>query len=119
MKSWPIHEAKARLSELVKRAQKQPQQLTSHGEPVAVVVSAEAYRRQQQEGESLVVFIRRSPLVGADELDRRPLPAVECLLEATALEHNLVLTTRNLKDLAALPVAVANPWTVEGESISV
>ena len=69
MQSWPIHEAKARLSELVKRAQKQPQQLTSHGEPVAVVVSAEAYRRQQQEGESLVAFIRRSPLVGADELD--------------------------------------------------
>ena len=59
MQSWPIHEAKARLSELVKRAQQQPQQLTSHGEPVAVVVSAEAYRLQQQEGE---------PLVGADEL---------------------------------------------------
>ena len=33
-----------------------------------MVVSAEAYRRQQQEGESLVAFIRRSPLVGADEL---------------------------------------------------
>ena len=30
MQSWPIHEAKARMSELVKRAQ----QLTSHGEPV-------------------------------------------------------------------------------------
>ena len=27
MQSWPIHEAKARLSELVKRAQKQPQQV--------------------------------------------------------------------------------------------
>jgi len=52
----------------VKRAQQQPQQLTSHGEPVAVVVSAEAYTLQQQEGESLVAFIRRSPLVGADEL---------------------------------------------------
>ena len=69
MQSWPIHEAKARLSELVKRAQQQPQQLTSHGEPVAVVLSAEAYHRQQHDGESLVAFIRRSPLVGADELD--------------------------------------------------
>ena len=69
MQSWPIHEAKARLSELVKRAQKQPQQLTSHGEPVAVVLSAEAYHRRQHEGESLVAFIRRSPLVEADELD--------------------------------------------------
>ena len=41
MQSWPIHEAKARLSELVKRAQQQPQQLTSHGEPGAVVLSSE------------------------------------------------------------------------------
>jgi len=69
MQSWPIHEAKARLSELVKRAQKQPQELTSHGEPVAVVLSTEAYHRQQHAGESLVDFIRRSPLVAADELD--------------------------------------------------
>jgi len=35
----------------------------------AVVLSAEAYHRHQQEGETLVAFIRRSPLVGADELD--------------------------------------------------
>jgi prevent-host-death family protein len=69
MQSWPIHEAKARLSELVKMAQQQPQQLTSHGEPVAVVLSAEAYNRHHNEGESLVAFIRRSPLVGVDELD--------------------------------------------------
>ena len=40
----------------------------------------------------------------------RPLPAIDSLLAATALEHNLVLTTRNLKDVAELPVAVANPW---------
>jgi prevent-host-death family protein len=69
MQSWPIHEAKARLSELVKRAQKQPQELTSHGEPVAVVLSTEAYHRQQHAGESLVDFIRRSPLVAAEELE--------------------------------------------------
>ena len=68
MQSWPIHEAKARLSDLVKQAQRQPQQLTSHGQPVAVVVSAETWQRQQQEGESLVAFIRRSPLAGADDL---------------------------------------------------
>jgi prevent-host-death family protein len=68
MQSWPIHQAKARLSDLVKQAQRQPQQLTSHGQPVAVVVSAEVWQRQQQEGESLVAFIRRSPLAGADDL---------------------------------------------------
>jgi prevent-host-death family protein len=69
MQSWPIHEAKARLSELIKRAQHQPQQLTSHGLPVAVVVSAESYQRQLHAGESLVAFIRQSPLVGADGLE--------------------------------------------------
>lgn len=40
----------------------------------------------------------------------RPLPAIDSLLAATALEHNLVLITRNLKDLANLPVAAENPW---------
>lgn len=40
----------------------------------------------------------------------RPLPAIESLLAATALEHRLVLITRNHKDLAGLPVLVANPW---------
>ena len=68
MQSWPIHEAKARLSELVKRAQLRPQQLTSHGEPVAVVISAQEWQRQQHQDESLVAFIRRSPLVGAEDL---------------------------------------------------
>ncbi|MFO0037576.1 MAG: type II toxin-antitoxin system Phd/YefM family antitoxin [Synechococcaceae cyanobacterium] len=68
MQSWPIHEAKARLSELVKRAQRRPQQLTSHGEPVAVVISAQEWERQQNQEESLVAFIRRSPLVGVGDL---------------------------------------------------
>jgi predicted nucleic acid-binding protein len=40
----------------------------------------------------------------------RPLPAIDSLLVATALEHNLVLISRNLNDVADLPVAVANPW---------
>lgn len=44
----------------------------------------------------------------------RPLPAIDSLLAATALEHNLVLITRNLKDVTGLPVAVINPWE-EGE----
>ncbi|MFM7640068.1 MAG: type II toxin-antitoxin system VapC family toxin [Cyanobium sp.] len=40
----------------------------------------------------------------------RPLPAIDSLLAATAQEHNLILITRNLKDVAELPVAVFNPW---------
>jgi len=68
MQSWPIQEAKARLSELVKRAQRRPQQFTSHGETVAVVISAQEWERQQNQEESLVAFIRRSPLVGVEDL---------------------------------------------------
>lgn len=40
----------------------------------------------------------------------RPLPAIDSLLAATALKYNLVLITRNLKDVAGLPVAVVNLW---------
>ncbi|MFN7872068.1 MAG: type II toxin-antitoxin system VapC family toxin [Cyanobacteriota bacterium] len=40
----------------------------------------------------------------------RSLPAIDSLLAATALHHNLVLVTRNLKDFAGLPVQVLNPW---------
>ena len=40
----------------------------------------------------------------------RPLPAIDSLLAATALEYDLVLVTRNTKDFAGLPVEVFNPW---------
>jgi predicted nucleic acid-binding protein len=43
----------------------------------------------------------------------RSLPAIDSLLAATALHHNLVLVTRNLKDFAGLPVQVLNPWESE------
>jgi len=38
------------------------------------------------------------------------MPAIDSLLVAQALEHDLVLVTRNLKDVADLPVGVVNPW---------
>lgn len=41
---------------------------------------------------------------------RRPLPAIDSLLAATALVHDLVLVTRNTRDFADLPVQVFNPW---------
>ena len=43
----------------------------------------------------------------------RSLPAIDSLLAATALHHNLALVTRNLKDFAGLPVQVLNPWETE------
>lgn len=41
----------------------------------------------------------------------RPLPAIDSLLAATALEHDLVLITRNVKDFVGLPVEIFNPWS--------
>lgn len=41
---------------------------------------------------------------------KRPLPAIDSLLAATAIEHNLTLVTRNEKDFSLLPVSVFNPW---------
>jgi predicted nucleic acid-binding protein len=40
-----------------------------------------------------------------------PLPAIDSLLAATALAHDLVLVTRNTKDFAGLPVQIFNPWS--------
>ena len=79
MHTWQIQEAKARMSELVKRAQPQPQGITLHGKPVAVVISRETFDRLSQTQGSLVDFMRRSPLYGADDLvfDRDPSPIRE------------------------------------------
>ena len=40
----------------------------------------------------------------------RPLPAIDSLLAATALQHGLILVTRNVRDVADLGVQVLNPW---------
>ena len=40
----------------------------------------------------------------------RPLPAIDSLLAATALQHNLTLVTRNVRDFAGLGLNVINPW---------
>jgi predicted nucleic acid-binding protein len=41
---------------------------------------------------------------------KRPLPAVDSLLAATALSHDLTLVTRNLKDFNVGGLNVFNPW---------
>jgi len=69
MQTWQMQEAKARMSELVKRAQNQPQDITLHGKSVAVVISRDAFDRLSQTQDSLVDFMRRSPLVGADDIE--------------------------------------------------
>lgn len=43
----------------------------------------------------------------------RPLPAIDSLLAATALHHNLTLVTRNVKVFADMGVDLINPWGLE------
>ena len=69
MHVWQMQEAKARLSELVKCAESEgPQNITLHGQSVAVVVSRSMFERLTGNEHSLVDFMRRSPLVEADEI---------------------------------------------------
>jgi len=69
MHVWQMQEAKARLSEVVKAANNAPQEITVHGRPAAVVLSRAAYDALTGAGESLVAFMRRSPLFACEDLD--------------------------------------------------
>ena len=40
----------------------------------------------------------------------RPLPAIDGLLAATALQHQLTLVTRNTRDFEGLDLPMINPW---------
>ena len=42
---------------------------------------------------------------------KSPLPVIDGLLAATALDHNLTYVTRNTKDVAVTRVSVFNPWS--------
>ncbi|QTD44971.1 type II toxin-antitoxin system VapC family toxin [Ottowia testudinis] len=64
-------------------------------------------------------FVGRLLPVDADVADQwghlsakagRPLPAVDALLAATALQHRLTLVTRNTRDFEGLGVDLLNPW---------
>lgn len=69
MQIWQMQEAKARLSEVVKKAVTEgPQDITQHGHSVAVMLSRTDFDRLAGTGESLVDFLRRSPLYGLDDL---------------------------------------------------
>ncbi len=64
-------------------------------------------------------FVGRLLAVDAHTADRwgrllaqagRPLPAIDALLAATALQHDLTLVTRNTRDFAGLGVRLVHPW---------
>ncbi len=67
--SWVLHDAKARFSELVRRAKSEgPQLVTVHGREEVVVVAADEFRRLRGglTGKALVALMRDSPLGDVD-----------------------------------------------------
>ena len=69
---WALQDAKARFSEVVRKAKSEgPQRITVHGREAVVVVSVEEYRRVKGEptGHALVKVMRESPL-GDVNMDR-------------------------------------------------
>ena len=68
MQVWQMQEAKARLSEVVKRAEADgPQDITLHGRSVAVVLSRAAFERLSGQQASVLEFMQASPLAGLDD----------------------------------------------------
>ena len=62
---WALQDAKARFSEVVRKAKIEgPQRITVHGREEVVIVSVEEYRRAkgQPTGEVLVKLLHDSPL---------------------------------------------------------
>jgi prevent-host-death family protein len=65
MSSWQLQDAKARLSEVVKKAAREgPQHITLHGAPAAVVLSEAEYQRLRKRPKRFIDFVRSSPLKG-------------------------------------------------------
>ena len=61
MRTWQLQEAKARLSEVIKKAKKEgPQSITIHGSTAAVIISTEEYERLKHPRGSFVEFMRHS-----------------------------------------------------------
>ena len=76
MQTWQLQHAKNRLSEVVDRANVEgPQIITRRGVETAVVLSAEEFRKLVRPKQSLVEFLRTSPLAEVDlDLSRDPDP---------------------------------------------
>jgi prevent-host-death family protein len=68
--SWQIQSAKARFSEVFRRARTEgPQRITRQGKEGVVMVAEEQYEQlvgKSHQPKNLVQFFRQSPLVGVD-----------------------------------------------------
>jgi len=64
--TWTIAEAKAKFSEVVRKAEREgPQEITRHGEETAVLVSKKEWDRKTKRKGTLAEFFANSPLRGS------------------------------------------------------
>jgi len=75
---WPLQDAKARFSELVRKVRSEgPQHVTVHGRDEVVVIAADDFRRLKGSitGKALIEAVQASPHRDIDiEARRSPLP---------------------------------------------
>ncbi len=64
---------------------------------------------------TLAIAERWGDLAAISKMRGRPRPVVDAILAATAVTHDLVLATRNLKDYEDLGVTLLNPWSLPGD----
>ena len=57
------------------------------------------------------VLLGWGALTGRLEIQGTPMPAMDSLIAATALSHDLVLVTRNERDFLNAGIKLFNPWT--------
>ncbi|KKC40762.1 prevent-host-death protein [Devosia epidermidihirudinis] len=69
--AWTVAGAKARLSEVIERAQSEPQMITRNGTPSVVIVSVEEWNRKSNRKGSLARFLLDSPLAVSELDDER------------------------------------------------
>lgn len=70
MRRWALRDAKAHLRKVVRLVSAhEPQEITLRGEPTVVVLSRQNYDRLTSGAESLVDFMRRSPLYGDEDIE--------------------------------------------------
>lgn len=68
---WTVAHAKAKLSEVIERAQSEPQLITRNGTPSVVMVSVAEWNRKTARKGSLADFLLDSPLAGSELDDAR------------------------------------------------
>jgi antitoxin Phd len=71
MTTWPVQDAKTRLSEVIERARSEgPQTITRHGKERAVVLSIEDYRRLAARRPDFKAYLLGGPKVDDFSIDR-------------------------------------------------